>query len=263
MIELNKVYNENCLETMKNIPDDFIDLIVTSPPYDDLRVYDGYSFEFEKIAKEFFRIIKKGGVLIWVVGDATKKGSETTTSFKQALFFVEIGFNLHDTMIYKKENYAPLNHKRYEQCFEYMFAFSKGRPSTFNPKMIPCKHPGKEESYGIGRRQNFGSNHSMRVYSEKIKLKTKSHKIHPNIFSYTVGKEKTGHPAPFPENLALDQILSWSNERDLIYDPFGGSGTVAKACHKLKRNWILSEISDKYCKLIYKNISPVITQNVF
>jgi site-specific DNA-methyltransferase (adenine-specific) len=126
-MEINKVYNENCLDTMKRMSDNFIDLTVTSPPYDDLRKYNGYSFEFEKIAKELYRITKKGGVLVWVVGDQTTKGSESGTSFKQALYFKEIGFNLHDTMIYKKTKYIPLTHNRYEQEFEYMFIFSKGK----------------------------------------------------------------------------------------------------------------------------------------
>jgi len=130
-LEINKCYNENCLDTMKKMPDSFIDLTVTSPPYDNLRTYNGYSFDFEAVAKELYRVTKQGGVVVWVVGDATIKGSETGTSFRQALFFKEIGFNLHDTMIYHKTN-APLTHPRYEQEFEYMFIFSKGRVNTFN-----------------------------------------------------------------------------------------------------------------------------------
>jgi len=125
-MKINKIYNENCLETMAKMPDNFIDLTVTSPPYDNLREYKGYSFAFEEIAKELFRITKQGGVLVWIVGDATMNGTESGTSFKQALFFKEIGFNLHDTMIYQKVNYVPLTHNRYEQSFEFMFVLSKG-----------------------------------------------------------------------------------------------------------------------------------------
>src|SRR5574344_1634174 len=125
MMEINKCYNENCLDTMTKMPDGFIDLTVTSPPYDNLRTYNGYSFDFEAVARELYRVTKQGGVVVWVVGDATIKGSETGNSFKQALFFKEIGFNLHDTMIYAKNQYMPLTHNRYEQCFEYMFVFSK------------------------------------------------------------------------------------------------------------------------------------------
>ena len=208
MIKINKIYNENCLITMTKISNDFVDLTVTSPPYDNLRNYKGYSFDFEDIAKELFRITKQGGVIVWVVGDATIKGSETGTSFKQALYFKEIGFSLHDTMIYQKINYVPLTHNRYEQSFEYIFILSKGKPKTFNPIMISCKNAGKVEKYGLERRQNHGKNHAMRLYSKTEFKATKNVKIAPNIFPYTLGKEKTGHPAPFPEKLANDCIIS-------------------------------------------------------
>ena len=154
---VNKIHNENCLETMAKMPDNFIDLTVTSPPYDGLRTYNGYSFDFENVAKELFRATKQGGVVVWVVGDATMNGSESGTSFKQALFFKEIGFNLHDTMIYQKVNYVPLTHNRYEQSFEFMFIFSKGKPKTFNPIMIPCKQAGKVEKYGLDKRKAFAA----------------------------------------------------------------------------------------------------------
>ena len=143
-----KLYQGDCLEVMKNMEDCCIDLTVTSPPYDNLRTYNGnisqWSFEkFQEIAEELYRITKQGGVVVWIVGDATIKGSETGTSFKQALYFKKVGFNLHDTMIYQK-NSLPMNHNRYEQDFEYMFVFSKGKPNTFNPIRIPCKYPEKE-----------------------------------------------------------------------------------------------------------------------
>lgn len=258
MIEINKIYNENCLNTMAKMPDNFIDLTITSPPYDNLREYKGYSFAFEEIARELFRVTKEGGVLVWVVGDATMNGSESGTSFKQALFFKEIGFNLHDTMIYQKINYVPLTHNRYEQSFEYMFILSKGKPKTFNPITIPCKQAGRIEKYGLDRRQNHGANHSMRLYDETEFKTTKDNKISPNIFAYTLGREKTGHPAPFPEALAHDQINTWSNENDLVYDCFMGSGTTAKTCIQLNRNYIGSEIAEDYCKIADERIKSVI-----
>lgn len=236
------------------MPDNFIDLTVTSPPYDNLREYKGYSFPFEEIANELYRVTKKGGVVVWVVGDATMNGSESGTSFKQALYFMSIGFNLHDTMIYQKVNYVPLTHNRYEQSFEFMFIFSKGRPNTFNPIKIPCKQAGKIEKYGLERRQNHGSKHAMRLYAETEFKATNYTKIAPNIFAYTLGREKTGHPAPFPEDLANDQINTWSNEGDLIYDPFMGSGTTAKMAIVNKRNWIGSEISEEYCSIIEQRV---------
>ena len=142
-MEINKIYTENCLETMARMPNGFLDLTVTSPPYDNLRSYNGYIFDFEAVAKELFRVTKTGSVVVWVVGDATIKGSETGTSFRQALFFMECGFNLHDTMIWEKTNPIPLTHNRYEQHFEYMFVFSKGSPKTFNPIKIPCATKGQ------------------------------------------------------------------------------------------------------------------------
>lgn len=260
MLQLNKIYNESNLDTMSRMPDCFIDLTVTSPPYDNLREYNGYSFPFEGIAKELYRVTKHGGVVVWVVGDATTNGSESGTSFKQALYFVERGFNLHDTMIYQKANYVPLSHNRYEQSFEFMFILSKGKPKVFNPIMIACKQVGRVEKYGLERRQNHGLKHAMRLYNETEFKATKESKIAPNIFNYTLGREKTGHPAPFPEALANDHIYSWSNKGDIIYDPFMGSGTTAKMAHLQKRKWIGSEVSSEYCQIAEKRIAPYLAQ---
>lgn len=256
-MELNKVYCENCLDTMKRMPDGFIDLTVTSPPYDDLRTYNGYSFDFESVARELYRVTKQGGVVVWVVGDSTKNGSESGTSFRQALFFKEVGFNLHDTMIYEKLNYVPLTHNRYEQAFEYMFILSKGKPSTFNPIKVPCKCPGKPEKIGDGRRQNFGDKHSMRAQSTRI-IVTKDTKIAPNIVRYTVGSQRSGHPAAFPDNLAGDAIISWSNEGDLLYDPFSGSGTTWKMSLLNNRQFIGSEISPEYVRLSENRVKDLL-----
>lgn len=248
---INQIFNEDCLQTMKKMPDNFIDLTVTSPPYDGLRLYSGYSFDFENIAKELFRVTKKGGVVIWVVGDQTKNGSESGTSFKQALYFKEIGFNLHDTMIYEKLNYVPLTHNRYEQCFEYMFALSKGKPKTFNPIMIPCKNSGKTNNHKSEK--HYEDSHSMRKRDGLVQVN--EFKIHPNKFIYPIGSgDKTKHNAPFPETLTNDQIISWSNDGDLVYDPFMGSGTVAKMCILNNRNYIGSEISKEYCLIIKERI---------
>lgn len=258
-MELNKIYQESCLDTLSCMTDNFVDLIVTSPPYDDLRKYKGYSFDFEKTATELWRIVKDGGVIIWVIGDQTKDGNESGTSFRQALYFKELGFNLHDTMIYKKHNYQPLNHNRYEQEWEYMFCFSKGRPKTFNPIKIPCTYAG-QKAWGKPRfyKNNDGELTGIKQYVMK------DEKIRGNIFEYIVGSTKTGkinHPAVFPEQLAIDQIKSWSNEGDLIYDPFMGSGTTALASIRLNRNWIGSEISEDYVQVANKRLEPFIKQN--
>jgi len=250
-MELNKTYNEDALETMKKFSNNFIDLTVTSPPYDGLRLYSGYSFDFENIAKELFRVTKNGGVIVWVVGDQTKDGSESGTSFRQALFFKECGFNLHDTMIYEKLNYIPLTHNRYEQCFEYMFVLSKGKPKTFNPILIPCKNAGQMNNHKSEK--HYEDSHSMRKRDGDVQVN--EFKIHSNKFIYTVGSgDRTKHNAPFPEKLAEDNILTWSNENDLVYDPFMGSGTVAKMALLNKRNYIGSEISQEYCDIIVERL---------
>lgn len=254
-MELNKIYNEDCLAGLKRIENSVIDLTVTSPPYDDLRKYNGYSFDFENIAEELFRVTKPGGVVVWGVGDKTKNGSETGTSFRQALYFINIGFNLHDTMIFEKLNPIPQNHNRYEQCFEYMFVFSKGKPKTFNPIKVPTKNAGKIFNWG-DRKTVMDDNQCRRDRPTEF-YAVKSEKIHNNIFTYSVGGGRTGHPAVFPEQLARDHIMSWSNPKDLVLDPFIGSGTTAKSAIELDRNYIGFEISKEYCDIAENRIKEV------
>lgn len=253
-MELNKIYNEDCIEGMKKLESEIIDLTITSPPYDNLRKYNGYSFDFENTAKELYRTTKKGGVVVWVVNDSTVKGSETGTSFKQALFFKEIGFNLHDTMIFAKNNPVPLTHNRYEQQFEYMFILSKGKPKTFNGLKKLNKSYDKSRS---GTFRHDGDNLTKRHSDKKIQKES----LRYNIWYYNVGNNSTSknrnyskHPAMFPKELAIDHILSWSNENDIILDPFIGSGTVGVASLELNRNYIGFEISKEYCELANKRI---------
>ena len=259
-MELEKIYNENCIVTMGNMPDNYIDFVITSPPYDDIRNYNGYKFEFEKIAKELFRIIKTGGIVIWVVGDATIDGSETGTSFKQALYFKEIGFRLHDTMIYYKNNPMPQTGNRYHQHFEYMFALSKGNPTTFNPITEQTKY------HGLANMKNRGQNGSL----DYDKVQRTTEKKVGNVFSYSVGggistKDKIAynHPAIFPEKLVADQINTWTNENDLVYDPFMGSGTTAKIAYLLKRKWLGSEISKEYVEIAEARLKEHTINNLF
>lgn len=255
MLELNKIYCIDNVEGMKLLDDNSIDLTVTSPPYDDLRKYNGYSFDFESLANDLFRVTKIGGVVVWIVGDSTKNGSESCTSFKEALYFKEIGFNLYDTMIYHKINPIPKNHRRYEQGFEYMFIFSKGIPKTFNPILDICKSAGKINS---GTMRNSGKDELQRKHGEG--KPHKDTKIRQNVWDYAVGscvaKEDYTFscPAIFPEKLAEDHILSWSNEGDLILDPFMGSGTTAKMAKLNNRNFIGFEISQEYCDIANKRL---------
>ncbi len=264
-MEINKIYNENCLDTMAKMPDNFIDLTVTSPPYDDLRDYKGYSFPFEEIAKELYRVTKDGGVLVWVVGDAVIDGGESGTSFRQALYFQQIGFLIHDTMIYEKNGAAyPANDKsnRYSQVFEYMFILSKGKPKTYNLL--------KDRKNRWAGSTNFGTPSTRKTNGETGKSEAfvvSEFGYRNNIWKYNNGagyssKDEIAfeHPAIFPEELAQDHIITWSNEGDIVYDCFGGSGTTAKMAHKWKRNWILSEISSEYVQIAEKRIAPYLAQ---
>jgi DNA modification methylase len=249
-MEINKIYNENCLDTMASMPAGFVDLTVTSPPYDNLRLYSGEMLwnedVWKSIIKELYRVTKQGGVVVWVVGDATIKGSETGTSFKQALYFKEVGFRLHDTMIWHKPNAMPqVDKTRFTQSFEYMFIFSKGKPNTAKPLKTHTKNGGKFLSRGDGNSENINKAGGNKVAKERIAF---------NVYNLFVGGKNYEHPAIFPEKLANDHIISWSNEGDLVYDPFIGSGTTAKMAILNNRKYIGSEISKEYCEIAKKRI---------
>jgi len=259
-MKIGKIYNEDCLITMGKMPDEFIDFVITSPPYDDIRNYNGFAFEFENIAKELFRVIKEGAVVIWVVSDATIDGSESGTSLKQALFFKQVGFRLHDTMIYYKNNPMPQTGNRYHQHFEYMFAFSKGSPKTFNPITEPTKYR------GLANMKNRGKTGSLDY--EKVE-RTTERKV-GNVFFYSIGggistKDKIAykHPAIFPEKLVYDQIFTWTNEGDIVYDPFMGSGTTAKIAQLMNRKWLGSEISKEYVEIAEERLKKHFSSNLF
>ena len=258
---INKIYNEDCLDTMARMKDNFIDLTVTSPPYDNLRTYKNKVDEtwgenvWKPIIKELYRVTKDGGVIIWVIGDATIKGSETGSSFRQALFFLDIGFRLHDTMIYMKSGSPYPGNVRYKNVFEYMFVFSKGKPKTINI-IKDQKNKWPEGSWGKRtERQKDGELITKPVDINKYGERT-------NIWYYRVGagfttkdKYAFGHPAMFPEKLAGDQIKSWSKEGDLVYDPFMGSGTTAKMAIKNNRNFVGSETIKEYCNIAEERIN--------
>ncbi len=262
----NKIYNENCLDTMAKMSDNFIDLTITSPPYDDLRTYsnhingnkkslNGYSFPFEKIAKELYRVTKNGGVVVWVVGDETVRGNETGNSFRQALFFKECGFKLFDTMIYAKPPRGACgNNNTYWQTFEYMFILSKDSPKTINLIKDRANKDSREGDNGTKRLQNGTLLKLSRGGYGEYGRRT-------NIWEYNIGKgHSTGddiafeHPAIFPEKLANDHVYTWSNKGELVYDPMMGSGTVAKICLLKEREYIGSEINSKYCEIAKKRI---------
>ncbi len=246
---LDTLIQWDCLEVLRTFEDKCIHLTVTSPPYDNLRSYKWYSWDFEGIAKELYRVTKYWGLVVWVVGDQTKQFAESLTSFRQALFFSDCWFNLLDTMIYYKQNYAPAypTLRRYANQFEYMFVFSKGKPKTFNPIQRE-KVRNKEEKVAY-RQKDW-------TLLRKIKEVWRETKDASNVWEYAVWGNLTWHPAVFPEKLAEDHILSWSNEWDTVLDPFAGSGTTLKMAKKNNRNYIGIEISEEYCDIIRNRLSP-------
>ena len=252
---LNQIWQGDCTDLLTRIDTDSIDLVVTSPPYDNLRSYKGYEFPFEKIAVQIQRVLKPGGVIVWVVGDATIEGSETGTSFKQALHFMSLGLNLHDTMIFRKRNPIPqIYRKRYNNEFEYMFVLSKGVVSVHNPILIDCIHAGLE--LGSTTYKNYSKHEQSR---KKMANPVKGQKIKGNIWEYVVGKNKEDqeakeHPAPFPCELVRDHINSWSNPGAIVLDPMCGSGTTCKVAAELGRNFIGLDISQQYVDLARKRV---------
>lgn len=258
--EVNHVHCCKAETLLTALARDSVDLIVTSPPYDNLRTYNGFTWDFETIAQQSYRVLKPGGVLVWVVGDETVNGSETLSAMRQAIYFKDVvGFKVHDTMIYEKDGTHPqLPIVRYAQKWEFMFVLSKGVPKTLN---IECA-PKTGEIYNATRRQRDGS----------LKAKIVSAGGGPlgNIWRFSTGWMKSTpdaeayqHPAMFPEKLAERHILSWSNPGDLVLDYFGGSGTTAKMARQNNRNFITCDISAEYCDLMRRRLAMPYTPNMF
>lgn len=251
----------DCLEVMRTLPDDYIDLTVTSPPYDDIRSYDGtfahHALDWRGVIKELYRVTARGGVVVWVVSDQTKNGTESGTSFRQALYAYDCLFNLHDTMIYeiagtgaKGSNYA------YWQAFEYMFVWSKGTPKTVN-RIADVRNSagGRQRTYGA-KQERLGTR------GFRVGITNPIHSVRPNIWRYTNnGHDGAGdHPAPFPLQLAKDHIVSWSQPGDLVFDPFAGSGTTGIAAIKLQRRFLGCEIVPAYCAIASKRLADAAAQ---
>lgn len=276
---MNKIILGNSIEVLKTLNEGVIDLTVTSPPYDNLRTYngkikddvsyeDGFSFPFVEMVRELYRVTKPGGIVVWVVNDQVVKGSETGNSFKQALGFIESGFNLHDTMIYEKNSSTyPSSRKsnRYTQIFEYMFVFSKGKPKTAN---LICDKPNKWAGH-----TNWGKNTKRLGDGEEL-IEVENIKPVPdfsprnNVWKYVNGggfassdKFAHEHPAIFPEGLAEDHILSWSNEGDLVLDPMCGSGTTLKMAKLNNRNFLGIDINEEYVAISKRRVENVVPYN--
>lgn len=255
-----QILQGDCIQTMRTLPAQSVDLTVTSPPYDNLRTYDdsyeAHSLDWRAVIAELYRITCAGGVVVWVVADATSQGCESGTSFAQALYAKEIGFNLHDTMIYevagtgaKGSNYA------YWQAFEYMFVWSKGTPKTVN-RIADVRNARAGVRVTRGQKtKNVGQR--LGEYS----IPTIG--IRSNVWRYHAGNngdEQTSHPAQFPLQLAKDHIVSWSQSDDLVFDPFTGSGTTGIAAMQLGRRFLGCEIHPQYCAISERRIRNAAAQ---
>lgn len=251
---LEGLHVANCIDYMQNMPPECVDLVVTSPPYDNLRDYKGYAFDFESIAKGLYKVIMIGGVVVWVVGDKIN-GGRSLTSFRQAILFQEIGFNVHDVMIYQKKNTPFMRSNAYTNSYEYMFILSKGKPKTFNPLKEKTVRSGPEML--VHNKLSDGVN-------KKILKELKPEKTRTNIWPYAVGLGGTTsdkiafkHPAIFPEKLAYEHILSWSNKGDLVFDPMCGSGTTCKMAKVASRKYLGVDISDEYIEIAKTRLKGV------
>jgi len=258
-MEVDRIICGDCLDVMKDMPDNSVDLVLTSPPYETLRDYQGYQFDFPCVADALYRVIKDGGVLVWIIKDKTVDGSESGNSFEQALYFKNIcGFKIHDTMIYSKNGVNYPTPKRYYDTFEYMFVLTKGKIKTAN--LISDR-----QNFWVGSAGNSGTcrqqDGTKKQRAESFHKDVKTQGIRWNVWTYNTGfnlssKEKIAfeHPAIFPEQLAFDHIRSWSNKGDLVLDPMCGSGTTCKMAKMLGRHYIGIEISEKYCEIARKRI---------
>jgi len=250
-MQTNVIHTGDSAEVLKSFPDGCIDLSVQSPPYDSLREYNGFKFDFETIASQLYRVTKKGGVCVWVVSDGTVNGSETGTSFRQALYFMECGFNLHDTMIYEKDSLNMPQSNRYYQVSEYMFVFSKGSPKTANLLQEKTIHRGNNHSSTTRQVDGTLKNHKYET-GKATRNKGNVWRFGAGYMKSTTDKQAFEHPAMFPEALARDHIETWSNENDIVLDCFAGSGTTLKMAKMLSRQYIGIEISPEYVTLAEK-----------
>lgn len=248
-----QVFQQDCIEWMRNQSDHSIDCVLTSPPYDNIRHYGGYVFDFETTAQQLSRLLAPGGVIVWNVADATVAGSESGTSMRQALYFMSLGLRLHDTMIYVKKNPMPTNKttRRYHQAWEYIFVFSQGTPRVFNPIEVPTQYQGQANMKYRGQSGEIKYCKTPRNSMTKLR----------NVFEYTIGgghttksKVVNDHPALMPEQLALDQLRTWADQHSRIYDPFAGAGTTLWAAEQLGFNSVGTEVNADYCAMIHERL---------
>ncbi len=250
------IFNESCLKTLSRQTDQSIDLTITSPPYDDIRKYNHLDTDtFESLALELYRVTKQGGVVVWVVGDSVKDGNESGTSFRQALHFKDVGFNLFDTMIYRKGPKGGRgSNESYLQEFEYMFVLSKGRPKTIHLIKDRKQQVQSTPRVSLSRNRDGSRSRQGGITYGNTGRRTNIWHYATGLYNTTSDRIAFEHPAVMPEKLAEDHIISWSNEGDLVYDPFMGSGTTAKMAIKHKRHFLGSELNPDYMEIMRKRL---------
>ena len=235
----------------ETMPAAFVDLVVTSPPYENLRDYNGYAFNAAEMFAALYRVTKPGGVCVWVVGDKID-GGRSLVSFEHAFAARDCGFTAHDVMIYQKKNTPFMRSNAYTNCYEFMLVLAKGPPKTFNPLKEPTKRSGWESAV-----YNKGPD----AVNRKTPVRLNKEKVKTNVWQYAVGlggstRDKIAfqHPAIFPEKLARDHVLSWSNPGDVVLDPMCGSGTTCKMADHLGRRWLGIDMSEAYIQLARKRL---------
>ena len=246
-MDLNQVYEADCAEFMDGMEPDTVDLTVTSPPYDDLREYHGFKFDSSATIGGLYRVTKPGGICVWIVGDKVN-GGHSLTSFRHGLLFAELGWVMHDVMIYQKQNTPFTRPMAYTKSFEYMFVASKGKPKTFNPLTQTSKWAG----YRAQRTARMPDGSLKQLGPSKVNPV----KVRTNVWPYSTGMGNTTtdkyayeHPAMFPEKLAEDHVRSWSNPGDLVFDPMCGAGTTLKMAKLCGRRWVGCDISAEYVEI--------------
>lgn len=260
--ELNEIYCIDCVEGMKKIPDNSVDIVVTSPPYDGIRDYNGFNFDLHETGRGLIRILKEGGIVAMVIQDQTKNFGKTLTSFKTIIDWCDnIGFKLFECVIYRKHgSEGAWWTNRFRVDHEYMPIFLKGeKPQYFNKEnlKVPSIHGGKVMT-GSGSRRTDGKTNA------RVTRPINTMKCRGTIWNYLMAGDKDPikrqHPAPFPDQIPLDFIECFCPPGGVVLDPFMGSGSTAVAAKKLNRKYIGFDTSEEYIKIAHARLRNTETQ---
>ncbi|NQU22454.1 MAG: site-specific DNA-methyltransferase [Candidatus Nealsonbacteria bacterium] len=254
---INTIILCDCVVGMAGMPDACIPFTMASPPYDHIRKYGGQRFDFEATALQLYRITMEGGVVVWIVRDAIVNGGESGTIARQQLYFLDLGFRLHATMVMKTKRTGLPQQVRYPTQFEYAFVFSKGRPRTIN-LIRDRRNSTAGQRHKIHRERDDGRRETVGYHPFKVVGK---YGLRGNVWEYDVGGGKSttdefafGHPALMHEQMAEDHILSWSRPGDLVFDPMCGSGTTCKMALLNNRRYLGFEIHGPYFQIAQKRM---------